>query len=69
MTALERYGRVLRAPDVARLFTAAMLARMPIGIDGLAMLLFTRAQTGSLAAAGLVAAAFDHEFLHGGRRG
>lgn len=58
MTALERYGRVLRAPDVARLFAAAMLARMPIGIDGLAMLLFTRAQTGSLAAAGLVAAAF-----------
>src|SRR5690242_13735371 len=31
---------------------------MPIGIDSLAMVLFTRAETGSFATAGLVAAAF-----------
>jgi MFS family permease len=55
---LERYGRVLRAPDVARLLAAAVLARMPIGIDSLAIVLFVRAQTGSFAAAGGVAAAF-----------
>lgn len=58
MPATQRYARVLRAPDVARLLGAAVLARMPIGIDSLAMVLFTRAQTGSFAAAGLVAAAF-----------
>jgi MFS family permease len=58
VSAVERYARVLRAPDVARLLGAAVLARMPIGIDSLAMVLFTRAETGSFAAAGLVAAAF-----------
>jgi MFS family permease len=58
VSATQRYGRVLRAPNVARLFAAAVLARLPIGIDSLAMVLFTRAQTGSFAAAGLVAAAF-----------
>jgi MFS family permease len=54
----ERYARVLRAPDVARLLAAAVLARMPIGIDTLAIVLFVRAETGSFARAGLVAAAF-----------
>jgi MFS family permease len=58
VSATQRYARVLRAPNVARLFGAAVLARLPIGIDTLAMVLFTRAQTGSFAAAGLVAAAF-----------
>jgi MFS family permease len=56
--AVERFARVLRAPDVARLLGAAVLARMPIGIDSLAMVLFVRAETGSFARAGLVAAAF-----------
>jgi MFS family permease len=54
----ERYARVLRAPDVARLLGAAVLARMPIGIDSLAIVLFVRAETGSFARAGVVAAAF-----------
>jgi len=58
LSAVDRYARVLRAPDVARLLGAAVLARMPIGIDSLAMVLFTRAETGSFATAGLVAAAF-----------
>ena len=58
MPALQRFARVLRAPDVARLLSAAILARMPIGIDSLGMVLFVRAETGSFARAGLVAAAF-----------
>ncbi|HEX7299853.1 MAG TPA: MFS transporter [Solirubrobacteraceae bacterium] len=58
MSGTERYARVLRAPDVARLLGAAVLARMPIGIDTLAIVLFVRAETGSFARAGLVAAAF-----------
>ena len=31
MTPVQRFARVLRAPDVARLLGAAVLARMPIG--------------------------------------
>jgi MFS family permease len=58
MSAVQRFARVLRASDVARLLGAAVLARMPIGIDSLAMVLFVRAETGSFARAGLVAAAF-----------
>ena len=58
MPAVQRFARVLRAPDIARLLGAAVLARMPIGIDSLAMVLFVRAETGSFARAGLVVAAF-----------
>ncbi|MEA2250923.1 MAG: hypothetical protein QOG70_1165 [Solirubrobacteraceae bacterium] len=58
MSAAQRYARVLRAPDVARLLVAAVLARMPLGIDGLAIVLFVHAETGSFARAGLVVAAF-----------
>ena len=58
MPGVQRFARVLRAPDVARLLGAAVLARMPIGIDSLATVLFVRAETGSFARAGLVAAAF-----------
>jgi len=56
VTPVQRFARVLRAPDVARLLGAAVLARMPIGIDSLGMVLFVRAETGSFARAGLVAA-------------
>jgi MFS family permease len=41
-----------------RLLGAAVLARMPVGIDSLAIVLFVRAEKGSFAAAGVVAAAF-----------
>jgi MFS family permease len=58
VSATDRYARVLRAPNVARLLGAAVLARLPIGIDTLAIVLFVRAETGSFAAAGAVAAAF-----------
>jgi MFS family permease len=58
VTALQRYRRVLAAPGVARLEAAAVLARMPIGIDSLAIVLFIQARTGSFARAGAVAGAF-----------
>jgi MFS family permease len=58
LTGGQRYLAVLRAPDVARLQAAAVLARMPMGIDSLAIVLFIQARTGSFAQAGAVAGAF-----------
>jgi MFS family permease len=43
---------------VMPLMGAALIARLPIGIDSLAIVLFLRQQTGSYAAAGIVSAAF-----------
>jgi MFS family permease len=54
----DRFAGVLRTPDVVRLLGAAVLARMPIGIDSLAIVLFVRGETGSFASAGAAAAAF-----------
>ncbi|MCW2985072.1 MAG: transporter [Conexibacter sp.] len=56
--ARERYARVLRAPHARALLLAEIPARLPIGINGLALVLFCREHTGSYAAAGAVAAAF-----------
>ncbi len=58
MSGSQRYAQVLRTPHVAALTAAAGLARMPIGIVGLALVLFLREETGSYARAGAVAAAF-----------
>jgi MFS family permease len=58
-TARARYAAVVRAPHVAPLLVAATVARLPIGIHGLAIVLFLRAETGSYAVAGAVAAAFS----------
>ncbi len=57
-TARARYGAVLRAEHVRPLLVAATIARLPIGIHGLAIVLFLREETGSYATAGAVAAAF-----------
>jgi len=54
----ERYARVLGAPNVRALLLAEIPMRLPIGINGLAIVLFLREHTGSYAAAGAVAAAF-----------
>jgi MFS family permease len=54
----ERYARVLRAPHARALLLAELPARLPIGINGLAIVLFCREHTGSYASAGAVAAAF-----------
>jgi MFS family permease len=54
---MRTYGRILRAPHMAALFGAALLARLPIGLNGLATVLFLKAETGSFAVAGAAAGA------------
>ena len=49
------YARILRHPRMAGLYAAALVARLPIGINGLAVVLFLREQTGSFAVPGAVA--------------
>src|SRR3954449_7735332 len=58
MSARGRYARILRAPHVMALMVAALVARLPIGIDALAIVLFLRERTGSYATAGIVSACF-----------
>jgi MFS family permease len=54
---VSRYAAVLRAPHVTALVVATLLARFPIGINALAIVLYLRAERGSFAVAGLVAGA------------
>ena len=49
---LGRYRTFFGLPDVARLVAMVMLARMPLGTQGLALLLHVRSLTGSYATAG-----------------
>ena len=58
MAALDLYGRVFRAPHVAALWGASTIARLPIGINGLAIVLAVRHATGSFAVAGAAAGAY-----------
>jgi MFS family permease len=58
VTARGRYARILGTPHVRAMMLAAVVARLPIGIDSLAIVLFLRDRTGSYAAAGIVSAAF-----------
>ncbi len=51
------YARILRTPGVAVVVLAALLGRLPIGISGLAILLYVRETSGSFAAAGVCAGA------------
>jgi len=51
------YARILRTPGVARVVLATLIGRLPIGISGLAILLYVREVTGSYAAAGAAAGA------------
>lgn len=57
MSALERYRTVLDAPHVGRLWVVTTIARMGVGINGLAIVLAMREETGSFAAAGAAAGA------------
>jgi MFS family permease len=52
---VRRYAEVLRVPHVATLVASTWLARFPIGINALALILYLREQTGSYAVAGIVA--------------
>ena len=54
---MDRYLEILRTPHVARLFAASLLARLPLGINGLAIVLLVKAETGSFGAAGAAAGA------------
>jgi MFS family permease len=54
---MHAYLRILRVPRLAPLLTTTLLARLPIGINGLAVVLFLRAETGSFAVAGAAAGA------------
>src|SRR5918911_5506111 len=51
------YLSLLRFPRLARLLGATLVARLPIGINGLATVLFLRAETGSFAVAGATSGA------------
>ena len=55
--AVKAYAAVLRVPHVAALIAATLLARFPIGINALALVLYLRAERGSFAVAGVVAGA------------
>jgi MFS family permease len=55
---LSRYAGVLRAPHVRALVSASIVARIPIGMVGLALVLFVENVKGSYAPAGAVTAAF-----------
>jgi MFS family permease len=52
---VKRYAEVLRVPHVAPLIAATLIARFPIGINALALILYLRQETGSFAVAGVVA--------------
>ena len=54
---MRSYAALLRAPHMAALVSASLLARLPIGINGLATILFLRDRTGSFAVAGAAAGA------------
>jgi MFS family permease len=47
------YARILRTPGVGLIVFATLIGRLPIGISGLATLLYVREVTGSFAAAGV----------------
>jgi predicted MFS family arabinose efflux permease len=51
------YARIMRTPGVAAVVLATLVGRLPIGISGLAILLYVRQVTGSFAAAGACAGA------------
>ena len=53
------YRRFLAMPHVAALLGTAVLARLPAGVNTLAVVLFLQARTGSFAVAGMVAGALS----------
>ncbi|UGS36296.1 MFS transporter [Capillimicrobium parvum] len=54
----NRYARVLRAPEVRGLVASSILARVPIGMVSLSLVLFVEHVKGSYGPAGAVTAAF-----------
>jgi MFS family permease len=54
---VQAYARILRTPGVGAIVFATLLGRFPIGVSGLAILLYVQEVTGSFAAAGVCAGA------------
>jgi MFS family permease len=54
---VRRYLQIIRVPNLGRMFLASLLARLPMGINGLAIVLLLRAETGSFGIAGATAGA------------
>jgi hypothetical protein len=54
---MRRYAQLLARPGFAGIFLAQLLARSPVGIWSIGLLLYAEHRTGSYAAAGVVAAA------------
>ena len=54
---MRQYLEILRSPHIGALFATSLLARLPMGINGLAIVLLLRAETGSFAVAGAAAGA------------
>ena len=52
---MHAYLGLLRHPRMAALLGATLIARLPVGINGFAVVLFLRAETGSFSVAGAVA--------------
>lgn len=55
---LRAYRRVFSAPRVKPLLLASLLARMPVGMGAVGLILFIHGETGSFASAGVVTGAF-----------
>ena len=58
MISLARYSILLGQPTLRTSIAASFLGRLPIGITGLAILMFAQSATGSFARAGTVAACY-----------
>lgn len=58
MIPLERYTELLRREDIRELFAASLVGRLPIGITGLAVLIFVQTTSGSFAAGGAATACY-----------
>ncbi len=52
---MTAYLEILRLPKIAALFAAALVSRLPVAVNGLAVVLFLREQTGSFSVGGAVA--------------
>ncbi len=52
------YRRILARPHVLALCAASVLARLPVGMGSVALVIFVHDRTGSFGAAGLAAGAF-----------
>src|ERR1700759_2498691 len=55
---IAAYRGVLAAPRVRSLLLAGLIARMPIGMGAVGLILFVHGETGSFGSAGVVTGAF-----------